>query len=157
MSYPPYDGTDEYTDPDGAGSDDAGLDGAGGGHSDWPENRKLKAIRNVKAKATQARTDLTEGWTMSTQTIPSAMGSGDSITVEGGGTAESLKTALSEEMWDSPAAEDYRTRATEGIDSIATVIDTLIEDLTTAETNQKYDPGERAEPGSAEAVWNAED
>lgn len=128
-----------------------------GGHSDWPENRKLKAIRNVKAKATQARTDLTEGWTMSTQTIPSAMGSGDSITVEGGGTAESLKTALSEEMWDSPAAEDYRTRATEGIDSIATVIDTIIEDLTTAETNQKYDPGERAEPGSAEAVWNAED
>mgnify|MGYP003090610761 FL=1 len=154
MSYLPYDGGDEYTDPDGAGLDGAG---GGGGHSDWPENRKLKAIRNVKAKATQARTDLTEGWTMSTQTIPSAMGSGDSITVEGGGTAESLKTALSEEMWDSPAAEDYRTRATEGIDSIATVIDTLIEDLTTAETKQKYDPGERAEPGSAEAVWNAED
>ena len=115
MSYLPYDGGDEYTDPDGAGLDGAG---GGGGHSDWPENRKLKAIRNVKAKATQARTDLTEGWTMSTQTIPSAMGSGDSI---------------------------------------ATVIDTLIEDLTTAETNQKYDPGERAEPGSAEAVWNAED
>ena len=80
MSYLPYDGGDEYTDPDGAGLDGAG---GGGGHSDWPENRKLKAIRNVKAKATQARTDLTEGWTMSTQTIPSAMGSGDSITVEG--------------------------------------------------------------------------
>lgn len=61
MSYLPYDGGDEYTDPDGAGLDGAG---GGGGHSDWPENRKLKAIRNVKAKATQARTDLTEGWTI---------------------------------------------------------------------------------------------
>ena len=150
MSYLPYDGGDEYTDPDGAGLDGAG---GGGGHSDWPENRKLKAIRNVKAKATQARTDLTEGWTMSTQTIPSAMGSGDSITVEGGGTAESLKTALSEEMWDSPAAEGYRVWITGGIDAVATMLSCIVEDLTSAENVQLTYPGKRAEPGSPEATW----
>ena len=130
-----------------------------GGYPDWPPNLKLKAIRNVRARADKSRADLAEGWVTASQTIPSGGGSGDvnPTIVIGGGSAESLKTALDDDVWDSPAAEDYRTRATEGIDSIATVIDTLIEDLTTAETNQKYDPGERAEPGSAEAVWNAED
>ena len=130
-----------------------------GGYPDWPPNLKLKAVQEIKAKAEGVETDLTTKWRTSNQAIPSGGGSGDvnPTIVVGGETVESLKTALDDDVWDSPAAEDYRTRATEGIDSIATVIDTLIEDLTTAETNQKYDPGERAEPGSAEAVWNAED
>ena len=61
------------------------------------------------------------------------------------------------EAWDSPAAEDYRTWVTEGIDAITTMLDDMIADLTTARTGQESDPGERAEPGSAEATWPAAD
>ena len=64
-----------------------------------------------------------------------------------GGSAESLKTALDTEAWDSLAAEDYRTWVTEGIDAITTMLDDMIADLTTARTGQESDPGERAEPG----------
>ena len=74
-----------------------------------------------------------------------------------GGSAESLKTALDTEAWDSLAAEDYRTWVTEGIDAITTMLDDMIADLTTARTGQESDPGERAEPGSAEATWPAAD
>ena len=170
-SYPPYDsygGGDEYADPDEAGG--SGLDdpdeagggdgsGTGGGHPDWPPNLKLKAIRNVRARVDKARADLAEGWVTASQTIPSATDPDgvNPVIVTGGGSAESLKTALDTEAWDSPAAEDYRTWVTEGIDAITTMLDDMIADLTTARTGQESDPGERAEPGSAEATWPAAD
>ena len=115
-SYPPYDsygGGDEYADP-GSGLDDpdeaGGGDGSGtgGGHPDWPPNLKLKAIRNVRARVDKARADLAEGWVTASQTIPSATDPDgvNPVIVTGGGSAESLKTALDTEAWDSPAAED---------------------------------------------------
>ena len=107
----------------------------------------------------KARADLAEGWVTASQTIPSATdpdGVNPTIVI-GGGSAESLKTALDTEAWDSPAAEDYRTWVTEGIDAITTMLDDMIADLATARTGQESDPGERAEPGSAEATWPAAD
>ena len=173
-SYPPYDsygGGDEYADPDDASSGGSGLDDpdeagggdgsgtGGGGYPDWPPNLKLKAIRNVRARVDKARADLAEGWVTASQTIPSATDPDgvNPVIVTGGGSAESLKTALDTEAWDSPAAEDYRTWVTEGIDAITTMLDDMIADLTTARTGQESDPGERAEPGSAEATWPAAD
>ena len=167
-SYPPYDsygGGDEYADP-GSGLDDpdeaGGGDGSGagdGGYPDWPPNLKLKAVQEIKAKAEGVETDLTTKWRTSNQAIPSGGGSGDvnPTIVVGGETLESLKTALDDDVWDSPAAEDYRTWVTEGIDAITTMLDDMIADLTTARTGQESDPGERAEPGSAEATWPAAD
>ena len=130
-----------------------------GGYPDWPPNLKLKAVQEIKAKAEGVETDLTTKWRTSNQAIPSGGGSGDvnPTIVVGGETVESLKTALDTEAWDSPAAEDYRTWVTEGIDAITTMLDDMIADLTTARTGQESDPGERAEPGSAEATWPAAD
>ena len=144
-SYPPYDsygGGDEYADP-GSGLDDpdeaGGGDGSGagdGGYPDWPPNLKLKAVQEIQA-------------------IPPGGGSGDvnPTIVVGGETLESLKTALDDDVWDSPAAEGYRVWITGGIDAVATMLSCIVEDLTSAENVQLTYPGKRAEPGSPEATW----
>lgn len=166
-SYPPYDSYgsgDEYADPDEAGG--SGLDdpdeagggdgsGTGGGHPDWPPNLKLKAVQEIKAKAEGVETDLTTKWRTSNQAIPPGGGSGDvnPTIVVGGETLESLKTALDDDVWDSPAAEGYRVRITGGIDAVATMLSCIVEDLTSAENVQLTYPGKRAEPGSPEATW----
>ena len=140
-AYAPY-GGDSYDDDDG-------------GHPDWPPNLKLKAIRNVRARVDKARADLAEGWVTASQTIPSATDPDgvNPVTVIGGGSAESLKTALDDDVWDSPAAEGYRVWVTGGIDAVATMLSCIVEDLTSAENVQLTYPGKRAEPGSPEATW----
>ena len=174
-SYPPYDsygGGDEYADPGsglddpdeagGSGLDDldeaGGGDGSGtgdGGYPDWPPNLKLKAVQEIKAKAEGVETDLTTEWRTSNQAIPPGGGSGDvnPTIVVGGETVESLKTALDDDVWDSPAAEGYRVWITGGIDAVATMLSCIVEDLTSAENVQLTYPGKRAEPGSPEATW----
>ena len=52
----------DSTDSDTPSGTDA-ADGSDGGHAKLVPNLKLKAIRNIKTKAEEARTDLTENWT----------------------------------------------------------------------------------------------
>ena len=68
---------------------------------------------------------------------------------------EDLKTSLTD-IWDSDASTDYQTQITSAIDSITTVLDTIIDDLTTAEDSQKEDPGIDAEPDTPEYDWKDE-
>jgi len=140
-AYSPY-GGDSYDDDDGS-------------HLDWPENLKLKAIQEIKSKAEGVETDLTTEWRTSNQAIPPDGGSGDvnPTIVVGGETVESLKTALDDDVWDSPAAEGYRVWITGGIDAVATTLSYIVEDLASAESAQLTYPGKRAEPGSPEATW----
>ncbi len=140
-AYAPY-GGDSYDDDDG-------------GHPDWPPNLKLKAVQEIKAKAEGVETDLTTEWRTSNQAIPPGGGSGDvnPTIVVGGETLESLKTALDDDVWDSPAAEGYRVWITGGIDAVATMLSCIVEDLTSAENVQLTYPGKRAEPNSPEATW----
>ena len=135
-AYAPY-GGDSYDDD-------------GRGHPDWPPNLKLKAVQEIKAKAEGVETDLTTKWRTSNQAIPSGGGSGDvnPTIVVGGETVESLKTALDDDVWDSPAVW-----VTGGIDAVATMLSCIVEDLTSAENVQLTYPGKRAEPGSPEATW----
>ena len=109
----------------------AAVDGSDGGDAKLVPNLKLKAIRNVKSQAMNSQTSLSE-WTTSAQSIPLAAGtSGSSVTIAGGKSIESLKTALSNNgIWDSPAAEDYSSRITFAIDSIGTIFDTIVTNLT---------------------------
>lgn len=155
-----YGDDDEYSDSTDSDSDTpSGTDAADGGDEDVAKlvpNLKLKAIRNIKSQAMNSQTSLSE-WTTSAQSIPLAAGtSGSSVTIAGGKSIESLKTALSDnDIWDSPVAEDYSSRITFAIDSIGTVFDTIVTNLTDAENAQVASPGEEVEPDSPEAEWRA--
>ena len=53
-------------------------------------------------------------------------------------------------------AVEYQSRVNSAIDSITTVLDTIIDDLTvvtSAEKAQASDPGEKVPPHSDEANW----
>lgn len=153
-----YGDDDEYsdsTDSDTPSGTDA-ADGSSGGNAKLVPNLKLKAIRNIKTKAEEAKTDLTENWTTSTQIFSSATGAPGPVTVAGGGTAASLKTSLADNnIWDSPAAEECSKQISGVLDSIDGVINTIITDLTDAESAQVIHPGEEVEPDSPEATWHA--
>ncbi|MFC2359853.1 MAG: hypothetical protein ACFNME_03380 [Actinomyces dentalis] len=154
-SYGDDDECSDSTDSDTPSGTDA-ADGSDGGDAKLVPNLKLKAIRNIKSQAMNSQTSLSE-WTTSAQSIPLAAGtSGSSVTIAGGKSIESLKTALSDNgIWDSPAAEDYSSRITFAIDSIGTVFDTIVTNLTDAENAQVASPGEEVEPDSPEAGWRA--
>ena len=157
-----YGDDDEYSDSTDSDSDTpTGTDAADGGDEDVTKlvpNLKLKAIRNIKTKAEEAKADLTENWTTSTQIFSSATGAPGPVTVAGGGTAASLKTSLADnDIWDSPAAEECSKQISGILDSIDGVINTIITDLTDAESAQVIHPGEEVEPDSPEATWHAAD
>ena len=83
---------------------------------------------------------------------------GGRIRQKGGGTAASLKTSLADnDIWDSPAAEECSKQISGILDSIDGVINTIITDLTDAESAQVIHPGEEVEPDSPEATWHAAD
>jgi hypothetical protein len=172
MTCPDYDdehtdsaGDHSYGDDEHSDSTDSNIpsgtdaaDESDGGNAKLVPNLKLKAIRNIKTKAEEAKADLTENWTTSTQIFSSATGAPGPITVAGGGTAASLKTSLADnDIWDSPAAEECSNQISGVLDSIDGVINTIITDLTDAESAQVIHPGEEVEPDSPEATWHAAD
>ena len=156
---------DDHSDDEHSDSTDSNIpsgtdaaDGSDGDDAKLVPNLKLKAIRNIKTKAEEAKTDLTENWTTSTQIFSSATGAPGPVTVAGGGTAAGLKTSLADnDIWNSPAAEECSKQISGVLDSIDGVINTIITDLTDAESAQVIHPGEEVEPDSPEATWHAAD
>lgn len=101
------------------------------------ENKKLKAIGYVKAKAEKSRSNLTS-WTPQNQ-----------VKITEGLT----------NIWDSPVAETYSIHISSSVSSSDTIVNGVITDLSNAESQQMVDPGETFKPGShpTEEKWPTEE
>lgn len=101
------------------------------------ENKKLKAIGYIKAKAETSRSNLTS-WTPQNQ-----------VKITEGLT----------NIWDSPVAETYSTHISGAVSSSDTIVNGVITDLSNAESQQRIDPGETFKPGShpTEEKWPTEE
>ncbi|SDM66056.1 hypothetical protein [Actinomyces ruminicola] len=125
--------------------DDADYDdGAGSGDAVMVNNPKLEAIQDVKEQATRSRSGLAD-WTPPPDLtrypqvtgylgIPQALG-------------------LSEDVWTSPVADDYRTAIDSAHSGAEEAISQIVTDLTDAE-NAIYDAGQdRVPEDSPLASW----
>ncbi|MDU0347869.1 hypothetical protein [Actinomyces sp. MRS3W] len=130
MSSTPY-----YYDT-GDASDDAGTD--------LVDNPKLEAIQNVKEQATRSQSGLAE-WTP-----PPTTEGGVRIT---GSLAIPQSLGLSEDVWTSPVADDYRTAIDSAQTGAEEAISQIVTDLTDAE-NTIYNAGQDQVPSDSEqAKW----
>jgi len=119
-------------------------------------NRKLAAIRSIRKRADLSQINLAE-WTTENQTIPSAVDPKkiNPTILVGGATANDLANdGLNDEVWNSPAAENYRAEIAKAISDADTALSTIIAYLADAETYQIEYIGERVPPDSPEAVWD---
>ncbi|MDO4901194.1 hypothetical protein [Actinomyces sp.] len=117
-------------------------DDAGGGDADavMVNNPKLEAIQEVKAQAQTSQSNLRE-WAPASTTGSAAQYS------------ETFDAGLSDEVWTSPVADDYRTKIDAADSKADGIIEGIISDLTDAE-NAIYDAGQdRVPQDSPLANW----
>lgn len=126
MPYSYYDDADDY---DGAGDDTVMV-----------SNPKLEAIQAVKDQAQTSQTSLREWAPASTTGYAAEHG-------------ETFDAGLSEDVWTSPVADDYRTSIDAADSRAEEIITGIVSDLTDAE-NAIYDAGQdRVPEDSALARW----
>lgn len=136
----PYDDSD-YDVGDDASDDSASDDDSG---DRLVENKKLRAIQNVKSQVTTSQGSLAQ-WSTS-----------ESSGVGGGGSVDSLSGGLRDDVWNSPAADEFSTKISESVNATDTLLADILTTLNDAEYQQKKEPGEKVEPDSQEVNWRAD-
>lgn len=103
--------------------------------SDTVPNPKLEAIRNIKETATASQNHLA------------------GLSSSAGTTADQIDEGLTEAVWTSPVADDYRTKISEKVGASDAAIQSIISDLTSAEDDIVESRMEKVPRDSAEARW----
>ena len=105
--------------------------------ADKIDNPKLVAIRNIKSQVDTSQANL-GAW------IPKSSASTNASTIDDG---------LTEDVWTSPRADDYRTKISTAVSDTDAALASIAADLTSAE-NEIIDAGlEKVDPDSEEAKW----
>lgn len=105
------------------------------------ENPKLTAILAVKSQVQSSQTNL-GAWTAGSEPGANA-----------GVTVDAVDDGLTEDVWTSPVADDYRTKISTQVSGIDSIASALVQDLTHAENTIYNDGLEYVEPDSPEARW----
>lgn len=104
------------------------------------DNPKLLAIQSIKTQATTSQNNLTNWAPTSTTGVGTQPG-------------ESFNAGLTENVWTSPAADEYRTKIGLAESGAEEALNSIVSDLTDAE-NAIYNAGEdRVPTDSNMATW----
>lgn len=102
------------------------------------DNPKLLAIQAIKTQATTSASNVSS-WTPAS--------------APGGAQTTSIDAGLTDEVWTSPVADDYRSKISIASSSCNTAMSAVVSALTSAE-NEIYDAGlDRVPADSPEARW----
>ncbi|MCR2051511.1 hypothetical protein NSA19_01295 [Actinomyces bowdenii] len=99
-------------------------------------NPKLVAIEAVEERVTRSKTNLSM-WSSSSS----------------GATVDTVDDGLTEEVWSSPVANDYRSKISTRIGAVDTLLSTLTQDITSAKNAIIYSGLEYVDKDSPEAQW----
>lgn len=143
---------DDYDDEDEDPGDGTSSDGD---QDEEPlTNKKLQAIRNVKAAVTSSKKDL-DDWVTTSQAIPSVNqpATTNPAILIGGESYSHIAEGLNENAWKSPKADEYATWISSVTTAISTMMDTMVSNLKDAEQYQESEIGMNPPPDSEEANW----
>lgn len=98
-------------------------------------NPRLVAIQAVKEQATTSRGRLAEATSTS------------------GTAADKVADGLTEDVWTSPVADDYRTKISDRVSDTGTAIEDIVRELTDAENEIYDDQMDMVTDDSPEARW----
>ena len=105
--------------------------------ADKIDNPKLVAIRNIQSQVSASQSNL-GSW------APTSSASTGASTID---------DRLTEDVWTSPVADDYRTKISTAVSNTDAALTSIAADLTSAE-NEIVEAGlEDVDPDSEEAKW----
>ena len=105
--------------------------------ADKIDNPKLVAIRNIQSQVDISQSNL-KYWS------PTSSASTDATTIDDG---------LTEDVWTSPVADDYRTKISTAVSDTDAALASIAADLTSSENAIINDGLEKVDPDSEEAKW----